>query len=228
MELIKITEPATIRNYFLKVRELQKSGKEFPVNLDDVYPLVYSRRDKAMNELRKNFIENEDYNLHQMGKALKSNELRSGIRIDAFLTVPAMEFFIAKKVKEVFNVYREVFHKTMDEKQKPLSQLEIIAQSAQVLLQQEQRISTVEEKIHILENKNKTNPDYFTVVGYATLNNIDCPLPIASRIGREASKFCKDNNILTSEIPDPRFGKVKTYPYSILENIFNNTYINWK
>ena len=30
-----------------------------------------------------------------------------------------MEFFVAKKVKEVFDVYREVFHKTMDEVQKP-------------------------------------------------------------------------------------------------------------
>lgn len=116
MELIKITDPATIKNYFLKVRELRNSGNYFPVNLDDVYPLLYSRRDTAIRKLKSDFIENEDFIL----ASSKSGASWGGVnKVDYFLSVSAMEFFVAKKVKEVFDVYREVFHKTMDEAQKP-------------------------------------------------------------------------------------------------------------
>lgn len=115
MELIKITEPATIRNYFLKVRELRNNGNDFPVNLDDVFPLIYSERGKAVRALKNNFLENEDFILlAQNGKQRGGHN-----KVDYFLSVSAMEFFVAKKVKEVFDVYREVFHKTMDQIQKP-------------------------------------------------------------------------------------------------------------
>lgn len=114
-----------------------------------------------------------------------------------------------------------------NEKQfKPLSQLEILQQSTQILIEQDKRIGTLEATVHRIENQHKTNPDYFAVVGYATLNNISCPLTVASKMGRVASKICKDNNIPTGEIPDPRFGIVKTYPLHILEYVFNNTTIN--
>jgi hypothetical protein len=73
---------------------------------------------------------------------------------------------------------------------------------------------------------NLKQPDYFTIVGYCTLNNIPCPLPVASKMGRAATKICKDNNIPTDSIPDPRFGIVKTYPLYVLENVFNNVTVN--
>ena len=39
-----------------KIFELKQSGEEFPVNFDDVWPLVFSRRDKAISTLKSNFI----------------------------------------------------------------------------------------------------------------------------------------------------------------------------
>lgn len=109
---------------------------------------------------------------------------------------------------------------------KPLTQLEILAQSTQILIEQDKRIGHLESTVNKIVAQTKTTPDYYTVVGYATMQGISCPLPVASKMGRAASKICKDNNIPTDEIPDPRFGRVKTYPLYILENVFKNVTIN--
>lgn len=110
----------------------------------------------------------------------------------------------------------------LEEKQiKPLSQLEILAQSAQILLEQDRRINQVQEQVNLIEAKLTTRPEYFTVAGYATLQKIDCGLKLASSLGRKASKLCKERGIETEEIPDPRFGLVKTYPTHILKEVFD-------
>ncbi len=111
--------------------------------------------------------------------------------------------------------------KRMNEIAKPLSQLEIIAQSAQILLEQEKRISTVENKVLEIEARTKTRPEYFTVVGFGTLKGISVNLSMASRIGQRASRICKLRGIEMDKTPDPRFGEVKMYPKAILEEVFN-------
>lgn len=103
---------------------------------------------------------------------------------------------------------------------KPLSQLELIIQSAQALLEQEKRMDNVEREIKEIKAQTITRPDYFTVAGYATLNGISCGLKLASSLGRKASLLCKSRDIDTESIPDPRFGRVKTYPMGILEEVF--------
>lgn len=136
----------SLADYFSKIREISKQGEKFPINLDDVFSLVYSRRDKAINELRKNFIEGEDFILHQLGKVLNSKELQNGIKIDAFLSVPAMEYFIAKKVKEVFEVYRKIFHNTLDQAEKPLSTLDFLSAQLELMKDHEAKIKALEEQ----------------------------------------------------------------------------------
>lgn len=103
---------------------------------------------------------------------------------------------------------------------KPLSQLDILAQSVQVLQAQEKRLSEVEDRVKVIEAKTTTRPNYFTIVGYATLHRIQCGLSLACRLGRKAATICKNRGIETEEIPDPRFGKVKTYPESVLKEVF--------
>lgn len=119
LQLSKSSPPEVIANYFKKIFELKQTGKEFPVNLDEVWPLVYNQKGKAFSTLKSDFIEGEDFYLSQMGKVVNSNKLKNGIKIDARLTVACMEYFIAKKVKTVFEVYRQVFHAAVESKQKP-------------------------------------------------------------------------------------------------------------
>ena len=59
--LSKESSESEIKRYFNAVLELSKSDNEFPINIDEVWMLVYSRRDYATDALKKDFIENVDY-----------------------------------------------------------------------------------------------------------------------------------------------------------------------
>lgn len=97
-----------IKRYFKAILELSKLDVPYPVNLDYVWMLAYSRKDNATKELSKNFIEGIDYQpLRQNAERTKGGQNK----IDYYLSVPCLEYFIARKVRPVFDVYREVFHK---------------------------------------------------------------------------------------------------------------------
>ena len=46
-----------IKKYFIYVRELLESGELYPVDLDKVWPLVYSQKHHATEVLKKEFYE---------------------------------------------------------------------------------------------------------------------------------------------------------------------------
>lgn len=102
--LSKESSESEIKRYFNAVLRLSKSDNEFPINLDEVWMLVYNRRDYAADALKKDFIENVDYIITSVKTEVGS------VKYDYFITVPCMEFFIARKVRPVFEVYRKVFH----------------------------------------------------------------------------------------------------------------------
>lgn len=60
--LSKDSSESEIKRYFNAVLELSKSDNEFPVNLDEVWMLIYSEKGKAVRALKENFIEGVDYN----------------------------------------------------------------------------------------------------------------------------------------------------------------------
>lgn len=106
--LSKQSSESEIKRYFNKVLELSKSDNEFPINLDEVWMLVYGRKSDAAEALQRDFIEGVDY------QVLRQNPQNSngGRPTNEYkLTVSCMEFFIARKVRPVFEVYRQVFHK---------------------------------------------------------------------------------------------------------------------
>lgn len=107
---------------------------------------------------------------------------------------------------------------------KPLSQIEIIAQSAQILLEQDKRISDVESKVKEIEAKTTTRPDCFAIAGYASLYNMPVTIDQAKVLGTKAKALCRKLSIAITTIPDPRFGKVNVYPTSVLKEVFNLYY----
>jgi hypothetical protein len=88
--------------------ELSKLDVPYPVNLDSCWMLCYSAKEKAVRALKENFIESVDYQfLAQNGENSKCGRPS----IEYHLSVSCLEYFIARKVRPVFDVYREVFHK---------------------------------------------------------------------------------------------------------------------
>lgn len=137
-QLTKQSSEAEIKAYFCAVLNLSESDEEFPVNLDDVWPLVYSEKGKAVRALKSNdlFMQGIDYillpqngeqdsPLAQNGKRLASGKFNGENKVTYMLSVPCLEFFIARKVRPVFEVYRQVFHKVAEGKISPRQPFDI-------------------------------------------------------------------------------------------------------
>lgn len=62
-QLSKQSNETDLKRYFNALLRLNKSNKEFPVNLDEVWMLVYSAKEKAVRALlsNKQFIQDVDY-----------------------------------------------------------------------------------------------------------------------------------------------------------------------
>jgi hypothetical protein len=211
--LTKQSSQPEIKSYFEGVMHLANSNEQFPVNLDEVWPLVYGRKEEAVRVLKSDFIQEVDF------QALRRNAQRGAASpVDYFLSTSCLEYFIARKVRPVFEVYRQVFHKVATPKH--LSQSEMLLQSVQMLVENERKVSQLESKVQEIDARTRTRPEYFTVVGYGTLNGYSVNLSMASRIGSSASRKCKLQGIEMDTIPDPRFGQVKMYPKFILDEVF--------
>lgn len=158
--LTKSSGEEQIRSYFGAILELSKTDNEFPVNLDDVWGLVYSEKGKATRALREDFIEGVDYcTFAQNGKTATG-----GFKIIEYrLSIPCLEFFIARKVRRVFEVYRQVFHavaKAVFKVPKTYSEaLRLAADQQDKIEAQKQRIQMIEsENAAITEERDKLLP----------------------------------------------------------------------
>lgn len=227
--LSKESSGEEIKHYFEAILKLSQSNDKFPIDIDEVWMLVYSERGVAVKALKKGFIEGVDYvSFDQNVK----REVGSSVLKQYKLSLPCMEFFIARKVRPVFEVYRQVFHKTAElAQQRQLSPSELILQLAQMNVESERKMkeleakhNSLEAKVEELEARTSTEIKETTVVGYATRLNLDVSRQRASLIGRAASTICSKRGLETGKVNDPRFGYVKTYPDHVLKEVFVKYY----
>ncbi|RIV20320.1 phage antirepressor protein [Fibrisoma montanum] len=103
---------------------------------------------------------------------------------------------------------------------KPLTPAEQLLQQAQLMVEQERRVTALESKVQEIEARTTTRPDYFTIAGYANVNRIPVNLKVAARAGQQATKLCKERGYLLDACDDPRFGRVNMYPRTVLDEVF--------
>ena len=60
-QLTKTSTSDELRQYFNAILQLAKNENKFPINLDEVWMLVYAKKSNAVRELKKSFIEGDDY-----------------------------------------------------------------------------------------------------------------------------------------------------------------------
>lgn len=191
--LSKESSKSEIKRYFNAVLELSKSDNEFPINLNDVWMLVYGRKEEAVRALTtsEQFIENVDYqvlrkNAENPNGGRPTNEYK--------LTVSCMEFFIARKVRPVFEVYRQVFHKVAKHElsRKELALMVIQAEEEKERLQAEnsqkqiiierkdEEISMKDDTIKVLAPKGKCYDEIMSSEGLVTTNMIAAFLGVSA------------------------------------------------
>lgn len=228
-----------LKAYFEAVcRIADTNSDEFPINLDEVWPLLYSEKSKAVRALTSNdqFIENVDYKvLAQIGE----NPLGGRPANEYHLTTSCFEFFIARKVRPVFEIYRQVFHaarkgelapKPLTKSQQTLEAVKQLCKIAQQQVELEQRQFGMEseqkllaQKVSHIEEVVKPN-GFMSVMGFANIHRINIGEKAANSIGRIASKWCKRKGIKPEKVRHSRFGGVNTYPMEALYDCFTEFY----
>lgn len=140
LQLSKSSTEEQLKQYFMGIVELNKSSEEFPINLDDIWPIGYTRRDNAIRDLKNGFYEGEDYVIKDLSQVpdyqfllkieenpnnsqvsdnqrlLKFEENSKGGRPKSyyFLSVSCAEYLIVRKCRPAFEVYRRVFHQVVN------------------------------------------------------------------------------------------------------------------
>jgi hypothetical protein len=229
LPLSKTSTGEEIRSYFNKVLALKQSGESFPVNLDEVWPLVYERKDKAVNELlnTKNedgsprYMQDIDYQaFHQMVQAGPGLSKK----IIYKLSIPCVEWFIARKVRPIFEVYRQVFHEVATAR--PITAAEQLLMTARALVEHERAIDEtrrevegLKEQVRQLDARTTLDIPYYTIVGYVSLVGKQVDRQEASRLGKAAANVCRNRGIYIGSTYHPCYGRVNTYPAGVLEEI---------
>lgn len=227
--LTKESSESEIKAYFNAVLRLSQSDNEFPINLDEVWPLVYSEKGKATRALKNNFIENVDYILLAQNGKRDGSDWGGSNKTDYYLSLSCMEYFIARKVRPVFEVYRQVFHKTSKalSSDHSMTQAEMFLQIAQMNVENERKMKALEARTEELrseltEIKQRTTTDLrqSTIVAFVSRNKIALDVSRYGAMGRKATNICKKRGIAVTKINDVRWGKVSVYPDEVLEEVF--------
>lgn len=206
-ELIKISEQKGQK--VVSARELyQKLG----------YNKAVWKRWYEKNIINNSFaIENEDYstlNIMLNGNATKDFALTIDFAKRISMLARTIE---GEKVRNYFIEVEKQAKKLI----KPMSTLDMVQASIDAIRANQQDLQEVKKDIIELKAKNITKPEYFTIAGFGSLKGISVNIKLASKLGRAASKICRQRNLMTDEIPDPRFGKVKMYPKNVLKEVFS-------
>lgn len=225
--LTKESSESEIKAYFDAVLKLSQSDNEFPINFDEVWMLVYQDKRSAIFELKDKFIQDVDFQM--VRRKVQASNVAGFVWADTYyFTVSCMEFFIARKVRPVFEVYRRVFHKAADSTQRPLTQAEFLLKMAQLNLENERKVRELEskqdrlqEKVDEIEQRTTTDLKISTVVAYVSRNMIPLDISKYSAIGKKASNICKQRGLVINKIHDVRWGNVNVYPDEVLDEIFN-------
>lgn len=151
----------------------------------------------------------------------------SEIHLDKDHTLTLLTGYDAKARMKVVQRWQE-----LEGTQRPMSPAEILIHQGQLMLALEREQARQAEAQRRLEQKQEqterrldqieTAQDHFTVIGwwrYAKQSG-SLPLAAAARMGKQAMSFCRENEIAVGEVPDPRFGTVKTYPKWVLDELF--------
>lgn len=133
---------------------------------------------------------------------------------------------VGKKVRRYFIEF-EKMHK---QKVIPLTQAEILAQSAALLVEQERRTAALETKTEEIRkeqlkakhniNRLLNNDNYMTLIAFMNLHGISQKGYHIPSLGKRAKKLSDEQGAFMGAVIDPRYGRINTYSTEILKQIF--------
>lgn len=214
-------------------QQLVESGDQFPVDFNLAWEwLGYSRKDNAAR-LLDNFEENVDYivflNREENSPGRPSKEYK--LSIDCFKAIGMMAGTDQGKQIRKYFIECERIAKEKSKAIAPVLQSELIMMLAQQNVENEKRLIELEaaqaeqnKRIEGIEAEQERyaypHGRYYSAMGYGNLLGVRLTLDQSSRVGRKATRLCKDLEIGINKVHDPRFGSVNLYPENVLSEIF--------
>lgn len=117
LQLSKSSTEEQLKQYFMGIVELNKSSEEFPINLDDIWPIAYNRKEEAVRALTSEgsgFMQDLDYQFFRKNAENYKGHTPGRPTMEYYLSVSCAEYLIVRKCRPVFEVYRRVFHQVVN------------------------------------------------------------------------------------------------------------------
>lgn len=206
MELIKITEQNG--NKVVSARELHAF-----LEAKERFGAWFERQSQY------GFVENIDFVGCKVFNTLANQELDDfAITIDCAKEISMIQR--SDKGKQA----RLYFIECEKQLTKPMSQIDILVQSVQLLQEQSKRIDNVEAQLLEIKNKPQINApiEHFSIMGYCRNIHKQISIEEAKTYGAKCRKMCNELGMVIGKVPDPRFGSVNTYPLDVLNQIIKN------
>ncbi len=127
------------------------------------------------------------------------------------------------KKEETINVVAELRKKGFIQ---PTENLEVAPKNSEVdrLDRLESLVEKLIEIIPKMINNNvkqiEIRQDYYSILGYCRMKNIELSFSDAIHYGKEATRISKEKNIDIRKISDERFGFVNSYSVNVLDKVF--------
>lgn len=208
-------------NEMMNVNVLTMSSEEISVLLD-------SRHDKVKQSVDR-LVERGVISQPPMVDGIKA---ANGVTPKKYLLEKRDSFIVVAQLSPEFTAKLVDRWQELEAVQdKPvMDELEMVIASAQHLMavkkeQKEQaiRLNHLEEsnrEILARQNAIVEGLKFFTVLGYANLNNLQhLILKDAQLIGKRAAHLSRERNIPIDKVRDPRFGQVNAYAEAVLNEI---------
>lgn len=168
------------------------------------------------------FLDGQDYSLVKIGERNAHNKLDYALTLDTAKEISMLQRSV--KGKQARQYFIECEKKLTN---KPLSQIDLIIQSAIAIKEQDERISKVESTVKELESKvMTTNTDYYTIMGYCNLKGLNVDVKVCNVLGRKCTKRSKELGYNVTKAYSIIFGQVNAYHIDILFDVLiENNYL---
>ena len=127
---------------------------------------------------------------------------------------------VARRCQPVMEIYVKIFHAVVSPvAPQMVSYLDMFDMMSKVMRDQEARMLKVESSQKLLEERvNEALPKdyYLTVMGFCSKHKLRMTTEAKRLLGVDASRLCKQRNLMIDRVPDKRYGSVNAYPEDVL------------
>jgi len=89
-------------------------------------------------------------------------------------------------------------------------------------IQQNKEIQGLRNEIKAIRIETSYKENYATIVGYINITKAKIPYSVYSKLGRDASKQCREKGLKIGKVPDVKHGQVNAYPKEVLASVFKS------